>query len=153
MGASKKKIKQKINPEERKIRQFQNADAFYNRNPAWNFSNCDKEQWSIYSTNVRNIFWDEIFPRLQNLEKQNWKDILVNGKKHNHSIKTESLNKIAIDRLNKLYMEAESLISLKVTGTHRIYGYINDFVFNILWIDLNHGDNSDCVCRSKKKNT
>lgn len=74
-------------------------------------------------------------------------------KKSNHSIEVKKLNKIASDRLEQLYIEAEALLSLRLTGTHRIYGYMNGAVFNILWIDLMHGDNEQCVCRSHKKHT
>lgn len=34
----------------------------------------------------------------------------------------EDLNKVAQDRLAQKYMEAESLISLRVKGNHRLYG-------------------------------
>ena len=71
--------------------------------------------------------------------------------KKNHSINVTALNKAASDRLAELYIEAESLISLRLTGTHRVYGYMNGAVFNILWVDLNHGDNTSCVCRAHKK--
>lgn len=73
--------------------------------------------------------------------------------KQNHSINVGELSKAASDRLMELYIEAESLISLRLNGTHRIYGYMNGAVFNILWVDLEHGDNAACVCRSYKKHT
>lgn len=92
-------------------------------------------------------------PHFQGWETQTWKEILVNAKKQNHSIEASELNKAASDRLIELYVEAEAIISLRLTGTHRIYGYIKGSVFNILWVDLNHGDNNTCVCRSRKKHT
>ena len=85
--------------------------------------------------------------------KETWREILVDSKKQNHSIEVGSLNKAASDRLVELYVEAEALISLRLTGTHRVYGYIKGAVFNILWVDLEHGDNTACVCRSRKKHT
>ena len=50
-------------------------------------------------------------------------------------------------------IEAESLISLRLTGNHRLYGYMTGRVFNVLQYDNNHGDNSTCVCRSYLKHT
>lgn len=153
MAASKKKVKQVKIPEGNRIREKNNPDQYYSSYPSWNFSICDKKQWSLFSKEQREIFWDEILPRLQNWEKQKWKEILINSKKQIHSIDVDSLNKAASDRLAELYIEAESLISLRLTGTHRIYGYMHGAVFNILWVDLNHGDNASCVCRPYKKHS
>ena len=68
-------------------------------------------------------------------------------------INVEDLNKFATDRLEELHIETEAVISLRLSATVRLYGYIVDSAFNILWYDCNHGDNYTCVCRSKKRRT
>lgn len=148
-----KRVKRVKEPRGNSIGQGGNPDQYYSQYPAWNFSSCDKKEWSIYSDETREIFWSEILPRIQGLETQTWGVILLDGKKQNHSIDVKDLNKKASDRLVELYIEAESLVSLRLMGSHRIYGYMKGAVFNILWIDLNHGDNATCVCRSHKKHT
>lgn len=153
MAVSKKKVKQEKTPEGNRIYKKGNPDQYYSSHPSWNFSICDRKQWSLFSDEQRKIFWNEILPHFQSWETQTWKEILVGAKKQNHSINVTALNKAASDRLAELYIEAESLISLRLTGTHRVYGYMNGAVFNILWVDLNHGDNTSCVCRSHKKYT
>lgn len=153
MADSKKRIKRAREPEENHISQGGNPEQYYSEHPSWNFSSCDKKNWSLYSEETRSIFWREILPHFQALETQTWKDILIGAKKQNHSVQVKDLNKIASDRLVELYIEAESLVSLRLTATHRIYGYMKGAVFNILWIDLEHGDNAACVCRSHKKHT
>lgn len=153
MADSKKKVKQTKSPKENYISQGGNPEQYYLQNPSWNFSGCDKEEWSLLSDEVHTIFWNEILPHLQSWETQTWGNILLDAKKQNHSIEVSSLNKVAMNRLVKLYIEAESLISLRLAATHRIYGYIKGAVFNLLWIDLYHGDNAMCVCRSYKKHT
>lgn len=153
MAGSRKKVKQAKAPEGNRIRKKGNPDQYYSYHPSWNFSICDKKQWSLFSRGQREIFWDEILPHFQGWETQTWKEILVDAKKQNHSIDVANLSKTASDRLAELYIEAESLISLRLAGTHRIYGYMNGAVFNILWVDLDHGDNISCVCRSHKKHT
>ncbi len=153
MADSKKKVKRIKEPIGNHISQGGNPDQYYSKYPAWNFSSCDKEHWSIYSEEVHKIFWNEILPHLQAWERQTWSDILIKSKKQNHSINAKCLNKTASDRLENLYIEGDSLISLRLNGSHRIYGYMNREVFHILWIDLNHGDNPACVCRSNKKHT
>ena len=154
MAACKNKaVKQAKQPIDRKAIAKKNPDQFYKQHPAWNFSSCDKEFWSLDAVEARLLFWDEILPRFQGLESQTWNEILVKAQKYNHSIYVTSLNKAATDRLAALKIEAESIISLRVTATHRVYGIMQDAVFNILWIDLDHGDNETCVCRSHKKHT
>ena len=74
--------------------------------------------------------------------------IWTENKKQNHSLNLNKLNKAAQNRLISKCIEAEGLISLRITGNHRLYGYITGGVFNILWYDDDHGDNSTCVCRS-----
>lgn len=153
MAASKKQIRQSQQPRGKAIVQGGNPDEYYQRHPSWNFAGCDKEKWSIQAKNTQDIFWNEIFPHFQFWETQTWAEILLKAKKQNHSITPESLNKAAADRLLELYIEADSLISLRTGSTHRIYGYMDGSVFHILWVDLEHGDNSNCVCRAYKKHT
>lgn len=149
----KKEIKQKENPREKFIAQGGNPEQYYSENPAWSFANSDQEMWAFSEEHIGNLFWTEILPRLKSLESQTWNEILVRDKKQNHSLDLSKLNKDARDRLISKYIEAESLISLRVTGSHRLYGYMTGRVFNVLWYDDDHGDNSTCVCRSHLKHT
>ncbi len=154
MGASKKKrVVQVENPKNRYIGQTEDPNRYYKKHPSWNFNSCDLEMWPLNKCNAGDLIWSEIIPHLKSLETQTWNDILVIASKHNHSIDIKTLNPIAQKRLAQKYIEHDSIISLSLTGTHRIYGYIVDTVFNILWYDTNHGDNNSCVCKSRKKNT
>ncbi|MBR5565615.1 MAG: hypothetical protein IKW08_05545 [Roseburia sp.] len=155
MAGSKKnkQIKQKEIPKGKCIAQGGNPEQYYIENPAWSFASADPDKWSFTQEHIGELVWTEIFPRLRALESQTWGEILVKDKKQNHSINVEDLNKIAQDRLATKYIEAESLISLRITGNHRLYGYMTGRVFNILWYDDDHGDNKTCVCRSYLKHT
>ncbi len=82
-----------------------------------------------------------------------WSEIIVKANKQNHSIDVDSLNKVAQDKLAKLHIEAESLLSLRLRGTIRLYGFMVGPVYSILWYDDDHGDNNTCVCRSSLKHT
>lgn len=151
--AGSKKVKQKENPSGRYIAQGGNPDQYYNQRPSWNFCTCDQEMWPFKQELVGDSFWSEVLPRLQAWETQTWGDILVAGKKLNHSIKQDELNPIAQARLAERYVEQEAVISLRMQGAHRLYGYIVGAIFNVIWIDLDHGDNDRCVCRSRLKHT
>ena len=155
MAGSKKdkRIRQKEVPKGKSIAQGGDPEQYYSQNPAWTFANSDQEMWPFTQEHIGELIWDEILPRLKALESQTWNEILVRDKKLNHSINVEELSKIAQDRLANRFIEAESLISLRVTGNHRIYGYMTGRVFNILWYDDDHGDNKTCVCRSYLKHT
>lgn len=149
----KKEIKQKETPKGKFIAQGGNPERYYSENPAWSFANSDQEMWAFSEDHMGSLFWTEILPRLKSLESQTWSEILVRDKMQNHSLDLSELNKVAQDRLASKYIEAESLISLRVTGSHRLYGYMTGRVFNVLWYDDDHGDNSTCVCRSRLKHT
>lgn len=131
----------------------ENPSQYYSQNPAWTFANSDQDMWAFSKEHVGEVIWTEIIPRLRALETQTWSEILVRDKKQNHSLDLNDSNRVVQDRLITRYIEAESLISLRVTGTHRLYGYMTGRVFNILWYDDEHGDNSKCVCRSHLKHT
>lgn len=153
MADSKKNIKQKAFPRGRSIARDENPERYYLENPSWNFGNSDMEMWAFTEEHIGKRIWEEILPRLKNLETQTWNEILVINKKQNHAIEVGTLNKDAQNRLAEKYIEAESLISLRLTGNHRIYGYMIGSVYNVLWYDDLHGDNKNCVCRSYKKHT
>ena len=148
-----KRIIQKEIPKGKNIAQGGNPEQYYSQNPAWTFANADHEMWAFSQEHIGQLIWSEILPRLEALETQTWGEILVKNKKQNHSLNPNDLNKVAQDRLATKYIEAESLISLRITGNHRLYGYMSGRVFNILWYDSDHGDNNKCVCRSHLKHT
>ena len=154
MAASKnRKVKQAEQPKNNYINQGGDPDSFYKQNPSWNFGSCDTEMWSFSETNIGDIFWSEVFPYLKSIETQNWGEILIKAKKNNHYIEIQNLNKCAIKRLEEKFIECESIVSLRLTGQHRIYGHITGNVFHVLWFDKDHGNNTTCVCRSNLKNT
>lgn len=149
----KKEVKQKEFPKERFIAQGGDPERYYSENPAWAFASSDQEMWTISREHLGDLFWTEFLPRLRSLETQTWSEILIKNKKNNHSLEPDKLNKVAQDRLVARFIEPESVISLRITGTHRLYGYMTGRVFNILWYDDHHGDNNTCVCRARMKHT
>ena len=155
MGGSKqkKRVVQKETPPERHVGQRENPDKYGTMKPAWNFNSYDQQCWSFTKENVGDAFWEEIFPFLVSLETQTWNEILIRAKKKNHHIDIKNLNTGAQNRLEELKIEKESILSLRLTSTHRIYGYVVNGIFYVLWYDNNHGDNTSCVCRSHLKHT
>ena len=148
-----KEIKQKAQPRGKEIKQGGNPEYYYHQKPVWAFLNSDECNWAFTEARIKDRIWTVIFPKLKEWESQTWNEILVKSNKQNHSIDVTSLNTAAQKRLEEMKIEAESLVSLRLSGKVRLYGYMTGHVFNILWFDDTHGDNSTCVCRSKKKHT
>ena len=156
MAVSKRKtklIQQHEKPSEKSIPSEYNPLAYRGEYPAWNFAACDKLLWRFSLDIVGNTFWTEILPFLQSIESMTWQEILNYSNNKHHLIAIETLNKIARDRLYELHIEPEALMSLRLTATHRLYGYLEGAVFHLLWFDPNHGDNDTCFCRPRLKHT
>ena len=154
MAVSKnKKVKQRENPKGKNIPDIYNPDGYIHEHPAWNFAACDNVMWSLSQENAGLTFWNEILPFMKSLEAITWQEILSKSNNKHHLINPNTLNKIAQNRLVTLHVEAEAIMSLRMTGTHRLYGYMEGAVFHILWYDTEHGDNDTCVCRSHLKHT
>lgn len=156
MGASKKKKVKPGRVPTANARSVENPDKVLQMHPIWRFSTCDTDfscKWSFHKGRLQDEIWDVILPKLLAYEKMTWGDIFIQGKKHNHSNSVSEMNKAAQDRLAELEIEADALQSLKCGGTRRIYGFLDEAVFNIVWYDDDHGDNMTCVFRSHKKHT
>ena len=150
---NKKIVRQAETPPEKAVRSEGNPLIFITEHPAWNFAACDTSLWPFSALAAGNIFWTEILPFLQSLKTMTWQEILNYSNNKHHLINSNSLNKSARDRLYELHIEAEAVLSLRVTATLRLYGFLDGAVFHMIWVDTHHGDNDTCVCRSRKKHT
>lgn len=132
-------------PAKRTPKYVENPDSYFSMHPSWNFSKSDLQntKWTLYNSN----FLNEVLPKLIDFERRTWSDI-VSDKKHNHWIDTSDLIKEAQDRLIELKIFYDSLFSLRLTGTIRLFGYIDNGVYYIIWYDANHE-----ICPSNKKHT
>ena len=153
MAGSKKQVRQRQSPSPDAPSIRQDPNSYYSRTPSWNFNICDTVNWAFTRETVGDVIWTEIIPRLKSWESQTWQDILVKQNKSNHSIDFEKLNPKVRKLIAQKKLESEMLISLRLNGTHRLYGFIVGTVFNVLWYDPDHGDNDTCVCRSHKQHS
>ena len=131
------------------VERKENPDSFYSKNPAWRFGKGDKNHWPL----EEKALFSDIIPFLSSLETMTWGSILQQDRKKNHPIEVGQLNKCARDAINALSFNLEEVISLRVAATVRLYGFLEENAYYILWYDNKHGDNDICVCRSKKKHT
>lgn len=102
----------------------------------------------------RTFFMDKIYPKLRDFEQKTWTEIEKEttgkeGRSKHHFIDIEKLSKDAQSRLEELKInDLDSLFSLRLEGTLRIFGIRKQNYLRILWIDPEHE-----VCISKKKHT
>lgn len=151
--AGSKKVKQIQQATSRIAKSEFDPVSYYSKNPSWYFSHCDMVSWTLDENNSGNLFWSEILPFLKSLEKRTWQEILSKSNNNNHFIMASDLNAVARKRLEDMFIEYDAVVSLRLNGTHRLYGFIVDAVFHVLWFDTDHGDNDKCVCRSRMKHT
>lgn len=156
MAPSKKKktITAQVIPQNRRVVALEDPESIYREHPSWSFSAYDeKGQWAFNQARLNQRFWSDILPKLKNFETMTWRHILLEGKKGNHSIQIDQLSKAAQKRLKELQIDTDCLVSLRLGGVLRLYGFLSRSTFVILWFDDDHGDNDTCVCRSYLKHS
>lgn len=102
---------------------------------AWRFSGSDKGgpfPWVIEdATKFR-----ETVEKLSEFEGKNWNDITGGG---SHSIPIRKLCKEATDRLVEIERDdLDELMSLRLTGSNRVWCIRSGHIMRIFWWDENH---------------
>ncbi len=70
-------------------------------------------------------------------EKYNLRRVDENGT-NSHFEDIAILCKEAQKRIEELHLDIDQVFSLRLTATLRIYGILENGVFNVLWYDPNH---------------
>ena len=105
----------------------------------------------------RQVWWEEIWPKLRDFESMTWNEILqASGGRasgnNSHPVEVEGLTKKARNRLAEIKQDdVPQLFSLRLSGRSRVYGIRDRRVLKLLWYDPDHGDNSRAVYPVKQK--
>lgn len=131
---------------------IENPDAYLKKHPIWAFHRCDKdhEKWAIRNCER---FYEEIVEKLISLEGMTWAEIqsASGGRRSGTNSHFESINSLckeAQNRFMELHLDTDEVFSLRLTGTVRIFGIMENGTFNVLWYDPKHE-----ICPSNKRNT
>ena len=127
------KIDSKIEISNEKVpKQRENPNSYFDWSPSWSFSKCDfeHEKWSLKLSNI----YEEIIPKLISFEQRKWSDI-ISDKEHNHWIDCADFSKEAQKRLEEIKLYYDELFSLRLTGKLRLFGYIENGIYYIIWYD------------------
>ena len=106
------------------------------QNPVWHIGTIDLNGPWGWTEIEKEFFFNEILPKVQNLESMFWKNILG---RNSHEVNVSQISSFAQKRLIKLGLEdTDTLISLRLTGRQRIWGIRIENILKILWWDPNH---------------
>ncbi len=106
---------------------------------------CDPFGWHNIDGALLLFIWE----KSASFESMVWSEILIVGKKFNHHVSTNDLCKEAKNRLEDLHLDdLEELLSLRLQGSGRVWGYVVNGIVTLLWWDPEHK-----VCPYLLKNT
>lgn len=141
-------------PQERQIRLGGDPESLEVQTIAWQFHRMDDdhEQWGWDL--LRAPQWKQVLIHLKHFEGLTWAKIkeAAGGKTHgtnNHSLKITELNSSARKRIQYLHLEQyDTIFSLRMAATIRIYGIRDGRVMRLLWYDPVHGTKNG-VCPTR----
>ncbi len=115
--------------------------------PVWQLKIIDMEHKNWGWKNIQGQL-QEVLSKLKDYETMQWKEIKSNNAR-DHAVETDKLNTEAKKRLQELKLDdVGQLYRLRLSGTQRVWGILDGYIFKILWWDPNH-----TVCPSAKRNT
>jgi len=120
--------------------------------------NEDPPSWRISKIEMSDPFgWheidrgklDDVRRKLAQFESMTWNEILVRSKKQHHSVSVADLCGEAKNRLMEVGLgDVETLVSLRLSGKERVWGWRQGATLLILWWDPDHA-----ICPSLLKHT
>lgn len=113
------------------------SDSYLQYSPVWRFDYIDMHgPWGWLNIESKDEL-KGIMKKLNNFETMTWADIKRNN--HSHQVLTASICKTARDRLVEIEKDdLEDIFSLRLNGTNRIWGKLEDGIFYIIWWDPGH---------------
>jgi hypothetical protein len=124
-------------PDVSKIPRSVEGTSYHHLRPSWRVSSMemvDPFGWHrLDGPTLRSVR-----ERLSLFETMSWSEILVASKKQNHSIHVQDLAKRAQDRLDEMGIALDEVVSLRLSGKERVFGYLENGVLVLLWWDPDH---------------
>ena len=111
--------------------------GYMTKSPAWRLRSID-DAWDYGWSKIGQQRWrDEVLPKLASFETMTWAEILQNN--NSHFVRLDNFNTDARKRLEELCLgDLDQILSLRLRGTYRIYGFCTENILHILWFDFNH---------------
>ena len=146
--AKPKRVRRREQPPAQKTPKAAENPDFGGSNPSWQIRFLEIQGpfgWGVLDREKL----EQIRRRLADFETMTWSEILIGGKKRNHTIQVADLPGENQRRLREIGQgDVDQLVSLSVSGRERIFGILDKTVLRLLWWDPEHQ-----VYPSRKKNT
>jgi hypothetical protein len=112
--------------------------SYNDRNPAWRVRHIQMvDPYGWHQLSRGDI--GKILDKLKHFESKTWNEILVIGKKFNHSIAVEKFRcNQAKKWMGKHMPDQHELWTLRVSGKERVWGILSEGVYQILFWDPHH---------------
>lgn len=139
--------KTKVDIQDRQIKTGGDPDSFERDTIAWQFYRLDNDHAEWGWGKLRAGQWRDLLKHLKVFEGLTWAALKAQagGRRHgtnHHSCLTADFCKEARDRLKELHLDDfDSLFSLRLANTLRLYGVRDGRVLQLLWHDPHHGGN------------
>lgn len=136
---SKGKPRRQRNPQPTKEARSDPRLTPENQNLIWEVSKIDKDgQWGWDKVNC-SYFFTVIWEKMRNFEKKEWSEILGRDHYQNHKVSVSKIRKEAQKRLEELgHDDQEELVSLRLTGSQRLWAIQLEGKAFLLWWDPHH---------------
>jgi len=122
------------------------ATEYFSHHPVWQFKlvDMDHKDWGWKNLNIHMI--DEILQKLTDYESRTWHEIR-SDKKRDHYVPIDNITREAQKRLQELKIDdTDALYRLRLSGSQRVWGILDGFIFKIIWWDEDHS-----VCLSNRR--
>jgi len=142
-------------PLEKQIKIGADPESLDRETIGWQFHRMDQshERWCL-GLRTKASIWRSILQKLIALEGMTWASIkeASGGRRHgtnHHSLKIAELHAEARKRIKELHLEQyDTVFSLRLTNTIRLYGIRDGRIMRLLWYDPCHGTTNG-VCPTK----
>ncbi len=131
-------------PESHKVPRSVQTQGYHHLRPSWRVASMElADPYGWQSVDGATLLY--IREKLAYFETMTWAEILVQGKKRNHSIEVSAITPEARQRLEAIGLGLDVVVSLRLAAKERVFGYLDNGVLVLLWWDPDHQ-----VCPSLK---
>jgi hypothetical protein len=124
-------------PDPRKVPRAVLTQSYHHLRPSWRVASMELvDPFGWHAVDAETLL--SIRAKLAHFESMTWSEILVAGKKRNHSISVSAITPEARQRLEVIGLGLDEVVSLRLSGAERVFGYLDNGVLVLLWWDPDH---------------
>lgn len=131
-------------PSGQRIEKGADPNFYRTQTPLWDFGSRDRDhpRWG-WSRLDANQFFDLVYAKLSSFQTMTWAEILTasggrSSGTNSHEVPVANLTREARSRLDTLGILTDTLFSLRLQGTHRVYGVREARTLRVIWFDEDH---------------